>query len=105
MLKPNVLFLCSGNSARSQMAEGFLRHLGGDRFEVTSAGINPSQVNPLAIAVMREVGIDISSHHSKAVAGLLGQHTLRLPDHRLRQRQGAVPHPPRRVAAPPLAAG
>jgi protein-tyrosine-phosphatase len=74
MTKPSVLFLCTGNSARSQMAEGFLRHRGGDRFDVASAGIEPSRVHPLAIAAMREVGIDICSHSSKAVGGLLGQH-------------------------------
>jgi arsenate reductase len=74
MTKPRVLFLCTGNSARSQMAEGFLRHLAGDRFEVASAGIDPSRVHPLAVAVMREVGIDISGHSSKAVGGFLGQH-------------------------------
>jgi arsenate reductase (thioredoxin) len=68
-----VLFLCTGNSARSQMAEGLLRQLGGDRFEVFSAGVEPSQVRPQAIAVMREIGIDISDHHSKSVDEFLGQ--------------------------------
>lgn len=56
------------------MAEGFLRHLAGDRFDVASGGINPTQVNPLAIAAMREVGIDISSHQSKSAGSLLGRH-------------------------------
>lgn len=71
MNKPGVLFLCTGNSARSQMAEGYLRHLAGDRFEVESAGIDPKGVNPLAIAAMREVGIDISGHRSKTAGSLL----------------------------------
>jgi arsenate reductase len=62
-----VLFLCSHNSARSQMAEGFLRALAGDRFEVQSAGTRATRVHPLAIAAMREVGIDISGHSSKSV--------------------------------------
>ena len=58
-MKPRVLFLCTGNSCRSQMAEGFLRALAGDRFEVTSAGTEPVPVNPSAIEAMSEVGIDI----------------------------------------------
>ena len=62
-----VLFLCAHNSARSQMAEGFLRAFGGDRFEVESAGTRATRVHPLAIAVMRELGIDISKHRSKSV--------------------------------------
>lgn len=62
-----VLFLCSHNSARSQMAEGFLRAIAGDRFEVASAGTRATRVHPLAIEVMREAGIDISGHHSKSV--------------------------------------
>ena len=66
-MKKNVLILCTGNSARSQMAEGLLRHDSGDRFEVASAGTHPSRVRPEAIAVMREIGIDISSHRSKSV--------------------------------------
>ncbi len=67
MPKPLVYFLCTGNSCRSQMAEGFARHLAGDRWEVASAGIEPSGVNPLAIAVMAEAGIDISRQVSKAI--------------------------------------
>ena len=59
-----VLILCTGNSARSQMAEGWLRALGGGRFEVYSAGTRPSVVRPEAIEAMREVGVDISSHRS-----------------------------------------
>jgi arsenate reductase len=65
--KKRVLILCTGNSARSQMAEGLLRHHAGDHFEVFSAGTKPSSVRPEAIAVMREIGIDISDHRSKSV--------------------------------------
>jgi arsenate reductase len=68
-----VLILCTGNSARSQMAEGLLRCDAGDRFEVFSAGIKPSHVRPEAIAVMRELGIDISGHRSKSVEEFAGQ--------------------------------
>lgn len=67
MTRQRVLILCTGNSARSQMAEGLLRHEAGDRFEVESAGTKPGQVRPEAIAAMREIGIDISLHHSKHV--------------------------------------
>jgi arsenate reductase len=62
-----VLFLCSHNSARSQMAEGFLRSFAPDRFEVQSAGTRATRVHPLAVAVMREAGIDISEQTSKSV--------------------------------------
>src|SRR5438552_18440300 len=72
-MKSRVMFLCSGNSARSQMAEGWLRHLAGDRFEVVSGGTEPSPVNPLAVAAMREGGIDISGHESRPGAKFLGQ--------------------------------
>ena len=65
--KKRVLILCTGNSARSQMAEGLLRHDAGDRFEVASAGVNPTQVRPEAVAAMQEIGIDISGHRSKSV--------------------------------------
>lgn len=65
--RKSVLILCTGNSARSQMAEGLLRRMGGGRFEVESAGTHPGQVRPEALEVMREVGIDISGHRSKSV--------------------------------------
>jgi arsenate reductase len=68
-----VLILCTGNSARSQMAEGILRQEGGDRFEVHSAGTKASFVRPEAIQVMQEIGIDISYHRSKSVDEFAGQ--------------------------------
>ena len=68
-----VLILCTGNSARSQMAEGLLRHDGGDKFEVVSAGVEPSFVRPQALEEMREIGIDISGQHSKSVDEFIGQ--------------------------------
>ncbi len=68
-----VLFLCTGNSARSQMAEGWLRHLAGNDFEAFSAGTHPSTLHPLAITVMREVGIDISRQSSKHLDRFLQQ--------------------------------
>lgn len=72
--KKRVLILCTGNSARSQMAEGLLRHDTGERFDVESAGTKPSSVRSEAIAAMRELGIDISGHRSKSVAEFDGQH-------------------------------
>ena len=72
--KRRVLILCTGNSARSQMAEGLFRHLVGDAYEVRSAGTKPVGVNPLAIEAMREIGIDISHHRSKSVSEFDGQH-------------------------------
>jgi arsenate reductase (thioredoxin) len=65
--RSRILFLCTHNSARSQMAEGLLRHLAGDRFEVHSAGTEVTSVRPLAIRTMEEIGIDISSQESKTV--------------------------------------
>ena len=73
MGKPQVLFLCTGNSARSQMAEGFLRKYGGDVFEPHSAGLEPKGVNPLTVQVMDEAGVDISSHTSKGIERYLGE--------------------------------
>jgi arsenate reductase (thioredoxin) len=66
-MRKRVLILCTGNSARSQMAEGLLRHGAGNVFEVESAGTKPGTVRPEAIAAMREIGIDISGHRSKHV--------------------------------------
>jgi arsenate reductase len=68
-----VLFLCTGNSCRSQMAEAWLRKLGGDQFEVYSAGLEPHGVNPNTIVVMEELGIDMSSHRSKQLDEYIGQ--------------------------------
>lgn len=69
----SVLILCTGNSARSQMAEGLLRSMAGDRFEVESAGTKPSIVRPEAIAALAEVGIDISGNRSKSVDEFAGR--------------------------------
>lgn len=71
--RKRVLILCTGNSARSQMAEGLLRHLGGDRFEVSSAGVEASFVRPQAIKAMKEIGIDISQQRSKSVSEFLDE--------------------------------
>ena len=71
--KKRVLVLCTGNSARSQMAEGLLRHLAGDRFEVFSAGTLETYVRPQAVEAMREIGIDISAQYSKSQDEFAGQ--------------------------------
>jgi arsenate reductase len=72
-----VLFLCTGNSCRSQMAEGLLRHLSEGRFEACSAGLSPKeQVHPLAIKVMEEIGIDISGRKPKGVGTYLGKEAI-----------------------------
>ena len=73
MVKQRVLFLCTANSARSQMAEGLLRHMAGDRYDVASAGTRVGRVRPEAVEVMREIGIDISGQRSKSAAELSGQ--------------------------------
>jgi arsenate reductase len=71
--KAKVLFLCTGNTARSQMAEGLLNHYAGDRFVVFSAGLEPGAINPFTIQVMEEIGIDISQHYSKSLNLFLGK--------------------------------
>jgi len=72
MTKPKVLFLCTANSARSQMAEALLRKQAGDRFDVYSAGLEPTQVHPYAMKVMAEIGIDMAGHRAKGVGEFLG---------------------------------
>ncbi len=67
MVKKKVLFICVHNSARSQIAEAFLKEMAGDRFEVESAGLEPGTLNPLAVEVMKEAGIDISRNKTKSV--------------------------------------
>jgi len=73
MNSQKVLFLCTGNSARSQMAEAFLRKFGGDKFEAFSAGLEPKGLNPLTVKVMDEIGIDVSGQASKGVDVYLGK--------------------------------
>ena len=73
MSQQRVLFLCTGNSARSQMAEAFLRKYAGDTFEPHSAGLKPKGINPFTVRVMEEVGIDISGQHSKGIETYLGK--------------------------------
>jgi arsenate reductase len=73
MIKPTVLFLCTGNSSRTQLAEGFLRTMAGDRFEVMSAGSEETPLDPEAVAMMREVFVDISGQQTKAVHRFLGR--------------------------------
>ena len=74
MSKARVLFLCTGNSARSQMAEAFLRRHAGDHLEVFSAGLEPKGINPYTRRVMDEIGVDISQQQSKDLRQYLGQH-------------------------------
>jgi arsenate reductase (thioredoxin) len=73
MSKTRVLFLCTGNSARSQIAEAFLRKYAADRFEAYSAGLEPKGINPLTIKVMEEAGVDMSGHISKGFEAYLGK--------------------------------
>lgn len=73
MSKIKVLFLCTGNSARSQMAEALLRHYAGDLFDVFSAGLEPKGINPLTIRVMEEIGIPLEGHYAKHVREYMGK--------------------------------
>lgn len=98
-MKERVLILCTGNSARSQMAEGLLREMAGERMEVYSAGSKPSVVNPLAIEAMRERGFDISTHRSKHLGEYLAQpfdHVITVCDNAA-EGCPAFPGPARRV--------
>jgi arsenate reductase len=72
-MKRKILFLCTGNSCRSQIAEGVLRHFAGDRFDVASAGTHPAGLSPDAVEAMQEIGIDISHHRSKSVDEFIGR--------------------------------
>lgn len=70
-MKKRVIFICIHNSGRSQMGEGFLRHLAGDRFDVASAGLEAGKLNPLVVLSMAEIGVDISSHYAKKAQDLI----------------------------------
>ena len=98
---PRVLFICTHNSARSQMAEGLLRNVAGDRFYVESAGTEETRVRPLAIRGKEEIGIDISAHTSKTFARFLGEewdYVISV----LRFRERVLPGISRRSHPPPL---
>ena len=75
-MKTKVLFVCILNSARSQMAEALLKRVGGDQFEVESAGLEPGTLNPLAVEAMKEIGIDISKNKTKSVFNMVEQKKL-----------------------------
>ncbi len=96
MEKKKVLFVCIHNSARSQMAEAWMNRLCGDRFEAESAGLEPGTLNPLAVAVMKEVGIDISAKSDpERLRRPEGRHPVFLRHHRLRRvGGGGLPHLP-----------
>ena len=97
-----VLFICVHNSARSQMAEAFLNHLGGDRFEAFSAGLQPGRLNPLVVEVMREEGIDISRNRTKAVSEFIDhkltfEYVITVCDESSAERCPVFPGPPQRI--------
>ena len=73
MKKARILFLCTGNSARSQMAEALLRKYGGEKFEVHSAGLEPSVINPFAVKVLNEIGVDTKGQYSKPLSIYIGK--------------------------------
>lgn len=77
MTKAKVLFLCTGNSARSQMAEAFLRKYAGDRFDVYSAGLDPKGINPYTVRILEEIGINIDDHTSDSVRTYMGRDNFR----------------------------
>ena len=91
MIKSKVLFLCSGNSCRTQMAEAFLRYLAGDRFNVISAGVDPTPLDPEAVDAMRELGIDMAGQTPKDVSRFLGQRFTYVISLCNRQKERACP--------------
>jgi arsenate reductase len=94
MRKRKVLFLCTQNSARSQMAEGLLRRLGGERFKVYSAGTDPTdEIHPCAIEAMREVGIDISDQQPKGLKEYMGKQTFTTSSSSAPVPRNAAPRP------------
>jgi arsenate reductase (thioredoxin) len=101
-MKPKVLFICVHNSARSQMAEAWLRNICGDFFEAHSAGLEPGVLNPLAVEVMREVGIDILQKETKAVfdvfkSGQLFTYVITVCDESNAERCPIFPGPAKRL--------
>ena len=92
MNKQSILFLCAHNAARSQMAEELLRKHAGDRFEVVSAGLEPTAVHPLTVRVLNEVGVDVSGHRAKGLDGLMGKKSFQLAIIVCERTQKNCPH-------------
>lgn len=92
MSKQNILFLCAHNAARSQMAEALLRKHAGDRFDVVSAGLEPTTVHPLTVRAMNEVGLDLSGHQAKGLDGILGKTAFQLAIIVCERTQKNCPH-------------
>ena len=92
MNKQRVLFLCTHNAARSQMAEAFLRKHGGERFDVASAGLEPTAIHPLILRAMNEVGVDISAQRAKGLDDFLGKATIQIAIIVCEQAQQNCPH-------------
>jgi len=99
---PRVLFICVHNSGRSQMSEAFLKHYAGDRFDAQSAGLEPSELNPLAVEAMAEIGIDISQNKTKSVfdvwkSGELFQYVISVCDAESAEKCPIFPGPTTRL--------
>ena len=92
MSNQRILFLCAHNAARSQMAEALLRKHAGDRFDVVSAGLQPTAIHPLTVRVLNEVGVDLSGHHAKGLDGLMGKTTFQLAIIVCERTQKNCPH-------------
>ena len=92
MSKQSVLFLCAHNAARSQMAEALLRKHAGDRFDVMSAGLEPTTIHPLTVRVLSEDGMDISGHRAKGLDGILGKQTFQFAVFVCERTQQNCPH-------------
>ena len=92
MNKQSILFLCAHNAARSQMAEELLRKHAADRFEVVSAGLEPTAVHPLTVRVLSEVGVDMSGHRAKGLDGLMGKKSFQLAITVCERTQKNCPH-------------
>lgn len=92
MTKQSVLFLCAHNAARSQMAEALLRKHGGERFDVVSAGLEPTTIGPLTVQVLNEVGLDVSGHRAKGLDGLMGKKSFQLAIIVCERTQKNCPH-------------
>ena len=92
MTKQNVLFLCVHNAARSQMAEALLRKHAGERFDAVSAGLEPTEIHPLTMRVLNEIGVDVSGQHAKGLDGLMGKKSFQVAIIVCERTQKNCPH-------------